>query len=375
MEFAPTAALGPAAPSVRPRPRFAAQPASLIVVCAIALTILGLTVLFSASASLKQGPYFYLGKQVTGVGHGQVLCFVVSRVNLDYARRYSPGGSRAAMLALLVLVLLPHVGVSVERQPALARARRGRGCRSPSSPSWRWSSAWPTTWRSTRPASASSSTGFSIRSRSSAPSAPSILKEPDFGTAALDDRRSGSPSSSWRARAGATSCRPSRAVFLDLRGGGDAQPQPPAPLHRLPRRRGQQAEGHLPAVPVDGGLRGRRGRRGRVGGGAPAARLHAGGAQRLHLLRDRRGARPALHRRGRGGVRGHLRRRPRPPAAGPQPLPFSPGGGLPAAHLPAGDHQYRRRHGDFPDQGDVPALHQRRPFQPAPDGPARLAFF
>jgi cell division protein FtsW len=112
MSLDSSAALGhfPAPPSSRGR--FAAQPGSIIVVCAVALTILGLAVLFSASAPLKQGPYFYLGKQVAGVAMAMVLCFGASRINLDYARRYVPwiaGG----MLALLVLVLVPHLGVSI----------------------------------------------------------------------------------------------------------------------------------------------------------------------------------------------------------------------------------------------------------------------
>jgi cell division protein FtsW len=95
-----------------PRARFVAQPASVIVVCAIALTILGLTVLFSASAPLKQGPYFYVGKQVAGVAAAMILCFVASRINLDYARRYS-GWFAGVLLGLLVLVLVPHLGVSI----------------------------------------------------------------------------------------------------------------------------------------------------------------------------------------------------------------------------------------------------------------------
>ncbi|MBW7895364.1 MAG: cell division protein FtsW [Opitutaceae bacterium] len=93
--------------------RFALTPAAIIVVCAIGLTILGLTVLFSASASFKQGPYFYLSKQLLGVAIATVAGFVVSRVNLDYARRYVIFVAAAA-LVLLVLVLIPGVGISVK---------------------------------------------------------------------------------------------------------------------------------------------------------------------------------------------------------------------------------------------------------------------
>jgi len=93
-----------------PRARFIVNPVSLIVVCAVGLTILGLTVLFSASASFKQGPYYYLSKQLMGVVLAAVLCFVTSRLNLDYVRRYAwwIGG---VFLVLLALVLVPHVGV------------------------------------------------------------------------------------------------------------------------------------------------------------------------------------------------------------------------------------------------------------------------
>lgn len=99
------------APSAASRPaRFVLQPATIIVVCAIALTFLGITILFSASASYKQGPYYYLNKQLLGVFLAAVVCYVTSRLNLDYLRRYTwwiAGG----MLFLLLLVLIPGIGV------------------------------------------------------------------------------------------------------------------------------------------------------------------------------------------------------------------------------------------------------------------------
>ncbi|MDB6126643.1 MAG: cell cycle protein [Verrucomicrobia bacterium] len=96
-----------------PRARFVVNPVAIIVVCAIGLTILGLTILFSASASYKQGPYFYLSKQLAGVAVAAVLCLVVSRVNLDYLRRHAwwIGG---ITLFLLALVLIPHLGIAVK---------------------------------------------------------------------------------------------------------------------------------------------------------------------------------------------------------------------------------------------------------------------
>lgn len=101
------------APAAPPRASQLVNPAALIVVCCIGLTILGLTILFSASASFKQGPYFYLNKQLIGVVGAALLCFVASRVNLDYARRYS-WWIAGISLFLLVLVAIPHVGLSVK---------------------------------------------------------------------------------------------------------------------------------------------------------------------------------------------------------------------------------------------------------------------
>jgi cell division protein FtsW len=95
------------------RARSVANPVAVILVCAIGLTFLGLTILFSASVSLKQDPYFYLDKQVLGVVAAGLLCFVASRINLDYARRASAWIAAGALL-LLALVLVPHLGVSVK---------------------------------------------------------------------------------------------------------------------------------------------------------------------------------------------------------------------------------------------------------------------
>ncbi|HEY4988165.1 MAG TPA: putative peptidoglycan glycosyltransferase FtsW [Opitutaceae bacterium] len=95
------------------RLRSIASPVAVIVVCAIGLTFLGLTILFSASVSLKQDPYFYLNKQIVGVAIAGFLCFIASRINLDFARRASVWIAALALI-LLVLVLIPHLGVSVK---------------------------------------------------------------------------------------------------------------------------------------------------------------------------------------------------------------------------------------------------------------------
>lgn len=86
------------------------NPASIILVCAIGLTILGLTVLFSASAWLKQNPTEYLTKQIVGAMVAGGLCFIVSRLNLDYARRYT-WWIFGAFILFLILVLIPGIGV------------------------------------------------------------------------------------------------------------------------------------------------------------------------------------------------------------------------------------------------------------------------
>src|SRR5215213_4394670 len=86
------------------------NPATIIIVCALGLTFLGLTILFSASAWFKKGPYFYLNKQLIGVVAAGIVCFVVSRLNLDYVRRYVwwiAGG------CLVALVLVLAIGISV----------------------------------------------------------------------------------------------------------------------------------------------------------------------------------------------------------------------------------------------------------------------
>lgn len=102
----------PPQPADSHRARFLLNPAAIIVVCAIALTSIGVTILFSASASFtnKQGvnvPYFYLQKQVIGAVFAAVLCVVVSRINLDELRRYAWWIAGAAGV-LLLLVLLTH---------------------------------------------------------------------------------------------------------------------------------------------------------------------------------------------------------------------------------------------------------------------------
>ncbi|MFA6962387.1 MAG: putative peptidoglycan glycosyltransferase FtsW [Opitutaceae bacterium] len=95
------------------RGRFSFNPAAVIVVCAIGLVFLGLSILFSATVSFKGGPYSYLNKQLIGVGLAAFAAFVVSRLNLEYARRHVKLVAGVS-IAALILVLIPHLGISVK---------------------------------------------------------------------------------------------------------------------------------------------------------------------------------------------------------------------------------------------------------------------
>jgi cell division protein FtsW len=93
------------------------NPAAIIVVCAIGLTLLGLTILFSASAWMRKNgvvmPYMYLQKQFVGVVLAGAICWFVSRVDLDYVRKYVWWFAGIALF-LLAVVLIPHLGISVK---------------------------------------------------------------------------------------------------------------------------------------------------------------------------------------------------------------------------------------------------------------------
>ena len=83
-----------------------------MVVCALALVILGLPVLFSATASFKQGPLYYLMKQIGGVGMAAIACFVVSRLDLEAMRRFA-WILGAAVAGTLILTAIPGIGIEV----------------------------------------------------------------------------------------------------------------------------------------------------------------------------------------------------------------------------------------------------------------------
>jgi cell division protein FtsW len=111
----PDAASKPAPSGRRLDPRSLVNPANIIVLIAVGLAFLGLTILFSASAWLRTGPYFYLNKQVLGVLLAAGLCFVMSRINLDYARRYA-WWVFGICVVLLLLVLVAGIKVNGSRR-------------------------------------------------------------------------------------------------------------------------------------------------------------------------------------------------------------------------------------------------------------------
>jgi len=127
-------------PFETPRWIAAINPATVILVCVLSLSVLGLTELYSASVSLKADPYFYLSKQLVWFVLAAIACIVVSRVNLVNARRYVWVFAGVCLLGLL-LVLVPGIGVAVKGSRRWLGFGR-RGCRCPSSRSWRWCLAW-----------------------------------------------------------------------------------------------------------------------------------------------------------------------------------------------------------------------------------------
>ena len=87
-------------------------PASIILVCAVGLALLGLTVLFSASASFRDDPYFFIKRQVIWFVLAIAAGWTVSRIDLEHARRYA-WILWGAAIVMLLLVLVPGIGVRV----------------------------------------------------------------------------------------------------------------------------------------------------------------------------------------------------------------------------------------------------------------------
>jgi cell division protein FtsW len=89
--------------------RVGVNPVAIILICVAALATLGLIAVFSATA-FKSSAFFW--KQILGLGLAFATGFVVSRINLEYARRHV-WLITAAVVLLLLLVAIPGIGISV----------------------------------------------------------------------------------------------------------------------------------------------------------------------------------------------------------------------------------------------------------------------
>ena len=84
----------------------------VIVLCVIGLLIVGLPVLFSATAGKSAWPFFYLVKQSVGIALALLLCLLVSRMDLEWLRRFAWIFGAVSVLTL-VLTAIPGIGISV----------------------------------------------------------------------------------------------------------------------------------------------------------------------------------------------------------------------------------------------------------------------
>ncbi|MDQ8204412.1 putative peptidoglycan glycosyltransferase FtsW [Pelagicoccus sp. SDUM812003] len=86
------------------------NPATVVFICAVALSILGITVLFSASLPLdKSQPYRFIEKQALWMGLTSIVGLCLLKLNLEWMRRFIWVGY--VLLAFgLVAVLVPGVG-------------------------------------------------------------------------------------------------------------------------------------------------------------------------------------------------------------------------------------------------------------------------
>ena len=103
-------------PSEAPAPRrhLSITPASVILVCVAALVAMGLTTLFSASSTVKgAAPTTHLYKQLIFLAFSLGAGWAVARADLEGLRRYA-WVLAGVTIFLLVLVLIPHIGISVK---------------------------------------------------------------------------------------------------------------------------------------------------------------------------------------------------------------------------------------------------------------------
>lgn len=101
------------ADTINPRWRTFFSPALLILFCVVALTTLGVIILFSASVSFYESdPYFFVRRQVIWLLIAVLSGLGASRINLEKLRSMAWILAGVAVLGLVV-VLIPQVGVEV----------------------------------------------------------------------------------------------------------------------------------------------------------------------------------------------------------------------------------------------------------------------
>lgn len=103
-------------PSEAPAPRrhLSITPASVILVCVAALVAMGLTTLFSASSTVKgAAPTTHLYKQLIFLAFSIGTGWAVARADLEGLRRFS-WILAGVTIVMLVLVLIPHIGITVK---------------------------------------------------------------------------------------------------------------------------------------------------------------------------------------------------------------------------------------------------------------------
>ncbi|MBC2608197.1 FtsW/RodA/SpoVE family cell cycle protein [Pelagicoccus albus] len=89
------------------------NPAAVVLACAAILTILGVTILFSASLHIhKSSPYYFIEKQAMWIGLTLLVGLVIQLVNLDWIRRFVWFGY-AVGIGLLLLVFIPGIGTTI----------------------------------------------------------------------------------------------------------------------------------------------------------------------------------------------------------------------------------------------------------------------
>lgn len=88
------------------------HPAFVVLFCVAVLTLLGISILFSASAHSGPDPYFFLKRQVIWVGIALMAGLMVSLVPLEKSRSLA-WMILGLMLVGLILVLIPGIGIWV----------------------------------------------------------------------------------------------------------------------------------------------------------------------------------------------------------------------------------------------------------------------